>query len=51
MSLFCMACGNRTGSWGMFCSQACNDRQATDPACPNYDVTTGVRIEATEKVR
>lgn len=44
MSLFCMACSKPTGSWGMFCSQDCNDRQALDPDCPIYDVATG-RLE------
>lgn len=41
MKLFCMACG-KPADGGLFCSKACNDRQATDPFCPTFDVATGL---------
>lgn len=43
MRTFCMACG-KPGAVGLFCSQACNDRQAIDPFCPTFDVATGALV-------
>lgn len=43
MDNYCIACGKFT-TLAMFCSKACNDRQASDPNCPNYDIATGQLI-------
>lgn len=41
MSTFCMTCGTPIVGFKLFCSKACNDKQALEPELATFDVVTG----------